>query len=258
MKAETENNEREFENLKKIFEDDIQNLLELTFPNGPVQERHVRQASVIVRRWLCDNELNKLNSYMRSTITFPVLKDKDVLDQASMDPDVDYYLSAGVKFDGKPIWALYHSNSEEAPNWLAMLQGLDVEDTKLSKALKRPVLFFDDSVFTMDEVLRFACNKLGGAHLDSSRDEKTQKLDDAHRYLTFGPPEEAMGGKNIGQIHLPLERHGKEILSGISVIVIVAAAMIINIRFNDVPFIQLASEEPKFLTRVLRGFKRLF
>jgi len=96
----------EFLNLMNLFEEDVRSLIELTFPNGPVQYRHVRQASVIVRRWLCDNELRRITDQIQVPVTFPMLNDTSIFEKVRADPDVDYYLSAGVKFDGKPVWTL--------------------------------------------------------------------------------------------------------------------------------------------------------
>lgn len=231
-----------FLELVNLFEDDVKSLVELTFPNGPVQNRHVRQASVIVRRWLCDNELRRITDQVRVPVTFPMLNDTNIFKRIEDDVDIDYYLSAGVRFDGKPVWALYHSNANEPPKWAHELGSQRVEYMKLGKIMKRPVLHFRGENFSMEKTLRFACNKLGGAHFDPSRDENEKKLDSAARYLTFGPSEDSLQAGEAGEIHLPLEPTGSEVLSGIAVVVIVAASMIVNIHFDGEPFVELKHE----------------
>lgn len=232
----------EFLELLNLFEDDVKSLVELTFPNGPVQNRHVRQASVIVRRWLCDNELRRITDQVRAPVTFPMLNDTSIFERIKDDPDIDYYLSAGVKFDGKPIWALYHSNADEPPKWAHELNSQRIEFVKLSKMMKRPVLHFEGENFSMERTIRFACNKLGGAHFDPSRDEPEKKLNSAACYVTFGPPENSLEPGEAGEIHLPLEPTGSEVLSGIAVVVIVAAAMLVNIHFDGEPLVELSQE----------------
>ncbi len=176
----------ELEKLKQLFEDDLQSLIELTFVHGPVRFRHVRQASVIVRRWLCDNELNKLAKLLGQKVTFPVQDDAYLFEAAKRDPDIEYYLSAGVKFNGYPVMQLYASRAPDQPTWFSNLDQIKTAHVRLGKAMDRPSLYFEGEIFNLGEVLRFACNKLGGAHYDSSRTAREEKLERASRHLTFG------------------------------------------------------------------------
>ena len=235
----SQNAEEQTSEIFRMYEEDVRSVLELTFPNGPVQNRHVRQASVIVRRWLCDNELRHLAREVQAPITFPVLDDTAIFKLVENDADISYYLSAGVKFDGKPIWALYHSYSDMAPPWAGDIRKSKIIMLKLGQALKQPVLHFAGETFSLDATLRFACNKLGGAHYDLTRKGIEEKLDAAARYLTFGPPEEMLATSDLGTIHLPLERTGTEVLSGISVVVIVAATMLVNVHIGGEPVFEL-------------------
>ncbi len=236
--------EAEFLELTNLFEDDVRSLIELTFPNGPVQNRHIRQASVIVRRWLCDNELRRITNQIRVPVTFPMLNDTSLFERAIDDPDIDYYLSAGVRFDGTPIWMLYHSNADKPPNWIHELSSQRIELVKRSKMMNRRVLHFQGEDFSMERILRFACNKLGGAHLDPSREKQEEILESAARYVTFGPPESNIETGEAGEIHLPLEPTGSEALSGIGVTIIVAASMLVNIHFDGNPLFELNQQSP--------------
>lgn len=249
----------DLEKLRRLFEDDIRSLVELTFTNGPVQDRHVRQASVIVRRWLCDNELNQLARLLEVAVTFPVQDDAHLFEAAKKDPDIDYYLSAGVKFNGRPIMQLYASRADHPPRWVELLAKVRHKDVRLGKAMNRPTLYFEGETFSLGEVLRFACNKLGGAHLDHRRDAREEKLERATKHLTFGPPVETLAPGQAGETHLPLEGPGADVLSGISVSVIVAATMLVNICFDGKPVFEIG-DAPQPPTRQpfmdwLRRFK---
>ncbi|TCP90368.1 hypothetical protein C8J31_101206 [Rhizobium sp. PP-CC-2G-626] len=216
----------------EVFEQDIESLLELTYPVGPVKERHIRQASVIVRRWLCDNDLRKLFPGMTDRVTVPVLEDGAWLARVKEDIETDYYLSAGVRFGRGVVWSLYHSQAEEVPDWVSNMASPEIKHEKLGRALNKTALYFRGDVFPMHEVLRYACNKLGGAHLDPSRSERQMKLDDAASFLTFGPPKASISNGRAGKVHLEYEDEGADILSGVAVTVIVAASMLVNLHFD--------------------------
>lgn len=226
--------------LERLFYEDIQNLVDLTFTNGPVEQRNVRQASVIVRRWLCDGDLAKLGSYCSANITVPVLDDDEIIAAASADSDIEYYLSAGVKFNGIPFWSLYSSKSGEVATWASKMLEPCIRQERLGKLMKRKALFYDGTLFDFDEVLRFACNKLGGAHYSTSRNPRQSKLDEAAKFLTVGAPKAALPpDKKVGTVHLGLEGDGSEVLSGIAITVIVAATMLVNVKFDGQPLVMI-------------------
>ena len=227
----------ELETLKRLFEDDRHSLIELTFTNGPVRDRHVRQASVIVRRWLLDNDLAKLTRLLGATATFPVQDDMRLFEAAKNDPDIEYYLSAGVKFNGRPVMQLYASRASHLPAWVADWQKITVIYLRLGKALDRPALLFEGETYNLGEVVKFACNKLGGAHHDATRNAREERLERAAKHLTIGPPADTLPRGLVGETHLPLEQEGADALSGISVSVLVAAAMLVNVCFDGVPML---------------------
>lgn len=107
----------------------------------------------------------------------------------------------------------------------------------------------------MAEVLRFACNKLGGAHLDDRRDDRQALLENASQYVTFGGPQEKLRGGRPGTIHLPLEPQGTEVISGVMVVVIAAAAMLVNIRFDGVPVAVFGTERLTLWQRAIARFQ---
>lgn len=230
--------ENELKMRTEIFQQDLKNLFELTITNGPIQIRHVRQASVIVRRWLCDNELSQITRALNITAKVPALADRNIFLSVQEDKDVRYYLSSGISFDGQAVNGIYHSESDKIPSWFPDFLDVDFEDVSLGKILAKPVLYFDGETFNMGEVLRFACNKLGGAHFDSSRNDRQQKIEDASNYLTIGGPENKLGTTAPSEIHMPLELDSDEWLNGVFVVVIAASAMLLNILFNEEAFLE--------------------
>ncbi|NBZ89282.1 hypothetical protein [Stagnihabitans tardus] len=252
-------NTEEPDQLQRLFEDDLRSLVELTFTNGPVQERHIRQASVIVRRWLCDNELSNLTRRLGVSVTFPVQDDGHLFEKAKNDASIDYYLSVGVKFDGRPMMQLYASRIDTPPTWAAEMATVGVKMVRLGYAMKRPSLFFEGVVFPLDEVVRFACNKHGGAHHDTSRNQREEVLERASRHLTFGPPAETLPAGRKGATHLALERSGTEVLNGTSLVVMVAATMLINIHFDGQPLCEIRPvKQSPLLARAKRRLQSVF
>jgi hypothetical protein len=232
----------ELERLKRLLEADLQSLIELTFTLGPTRERHIRQASVIIRRWLLDNDLNKLSQLLGATATFPVVDDRHLFEAAKNDPDIDYYLSAGVKFNGQPVMQLYASRAPNPPDWVRLWPSMQVADLRLGKAISRPALYFEGETFNLGEVVKFACNKLGGAHHDDKRTAREEKLERAANHLTIGPPADTAPQDQVGETHLPLEEIGADVLSGIAVSVMVAATMLVNIRFDGIPVLDFGGQ----------------
>lgn len=224
-----------------LFEQDLESLYELIVTNSAVQVRHVRQASVIVRRWLCDNELSQITRGLGVKATLPILDDDHIFQKIQSDADVCYYLSSVVKFNGKAISCIYYSESDLPPSWSLELTEVDFKELPLGKILSKRVLYFDNETFKLGDVLRFACNKLGGAHYDSSRNDQQLKIENASNYLTIGGQIEELRSNPPSEIHLVLEPDSDEWLNGVYVVVISAAAMLLNISFNGQPLIALRS-----------------
>lgn len=220
------------------FQEDIDSLRELTFTNGPVQTRHIRQASVILRRWICDNELSQITRDTGLIPTFPVLDDEHIFAAVREDSHVKYYLSAGVKFAGSPIVGVYHSESDAPADWVSEMARAGSSELKLGKAQKKSVLYYEGVIYRFDEVIRFVANKMGGAHTSGLRNDRDSALEDASDYMTFGGPEEHLTTRPPSVIHLPLEPNSKNWMSGLHVVIIAAATMVLNVRFNGEPFFE--------------------
>jgi len=234
----TKGQEKAIDKMLDIFEQDLMSLAELTVTNGPVQLRHVRQASVILRRWLCDNQLSVLAQKISVSATLPVFDDEYIFQLIDTSQDINYYLSAGVKFDGKPVHFLYHSNSDEIAPWLNENFKLEIKELNPSKALNKKVLYYDKIAFNMREVILFVCNKLGGAHYSDGRRERHRTLEKASDYLTFGGELHKMKAPPSSEVHMSIEPDAKEYMSGVFVVVISASAMLLNVRFDGDPVVE--------------------
>lgn len=222
------------------FEEDLHNLADFTFTNGPVQRRHMRLVSTILRRWFCDNDLaTKIGHPLGvSSIEVPVLQDDAIFDRLPTTPEVVYYISAGVKFDGRPFRSLYHSLSDDPPSWQDDVGAVGQDLMKIGKAKRKRVLYFQNTSFRLEEVVRFCANKLGGTHLDHTRDEVQTRLEAAVNYATFGGPLEQLETEPVGQLHFAVEPNSNEWMSAAYVVLVASAAMLLHAHFDGQPIVQ--------------------
>lgn len=219
--------------------------------NSPVLEGEIRAASAILRRWLHEGQLGRLANGLGVSATLPTLRNDRIVAQLGELEDIDYYLAAGVAFNGRPVQSIYSSGLpfEGSPR-------LDVQSTRLvwvkpDAFLAQPCLYFEQRLFSRREVLLFTANKLGGVHFDLRRDEGQARLGRAATYMTFGgPPAAALRGQQ-GVMHLELEPAGREFLSGLHIEVVVAGAALLQVRFDDEPFL-LIRRTPSLTERLRR------
>lgn len=146
-----------------LLEADLLTLRSLVIKkNSPVQEGEVRAASAILRRWLHEGQLGRLANGLGVSATLPTLCNERIVAQLGELKDIDYYLAAGVVFNGTPVQSIYSSTLpyDGAPR-------LDVQSTRLEwlrpdAFLRQPCLYFEQRLFSRREVLLFTANKLGG------------------------------------------------------------------------------------------------
>lgn len=69
-------------------------------------------------------------------------------------------------------------------------------------------------------------------------------LDDLHllpvysaRFLAFGPPDKSLAAETFRSIHVLFAREGSEVVSGLAVIVIAFATMLVNFEFDGKPLL---------------------
>jgi hypothetical protein len=111
----------------------------------------------------------------------------------------------------------------------------------LKKFLAQPRLFHAGNWFTTAEICRFVANKLGGTHIDFDRSGQWEKLDAAHRYFSFGGPELAEPPTG-SELYLVLEPQGKEVLSGLHLEIVAAAASFGQMSMNGEQLVTLNSQ----------------
>ena len=218
-------------------------LFKLVFAhNKPIAAGDIRAASGILRRWLCEGEIGRLCRALGANPTFPVLDNSSVIAAISNVPDVRYYLTGGVKFNGSPVMHIYSSDLAASTSPSLPLGPMPRTLVKTKKFLEQKRVFFEGEFYTCEDIIRFTANKLGGVHLDFHRDERGERIQRAADYLTYGgPPDQIIRGTH-GTIHLALEPQSEEALSGFHVEIIAAATSFLNIQMDGKPLVVFKSK----------------
>jgi hypothetical protein len=224
-------NDEQYDELARLLLADIRALVPLVFPyNTPVSEANIRLMAVLMRRWLVDGDLKKLLAPLKLPALFDVQANGDAKAYAARTGVFRYFLTAGVMMDGRPVAYIYDSPKRPDEIDLGFLREGRTSLT-LKKFLAQPRLFFEDQWFTTEEILRFVANKLGGNHVDFDRSGQWQKLDAANRYMAYGGP--VLPAPPSGtEVYLTLEPTSHEIIGGVHLEVVSAAASFVQVTIG--------------------------
>jgi hypothetical protein len=247
LKTETEVRE-----VYRQLESDLTTLFKLVFTyRKPVTEGDIRIASVILRKWLIDGLLGRLCNAARVEATIPALDNSAPLAALSKHPAIDYFLTAGVRFNGVPVSGIYNSADPFQGEPQIPVDRMQDREMKVSEFLAQKRLYFDRALFSCADIIKFTANKLGGAHFDTKREPHHEQLDRASQYMKYGGPHPSPGWDPGSQIYLVLEPDSSEILSGLHIEIVAAATSFIQIKFGGNPIMKLTTK-PSFRTRLRR------
>jgi hypothetical protein len=226
-----------------ILESDIHTLFKLIMShNRPLTEGDIRAASNILRRWICEGLIGQFCNELHVQPTFPVFDTDPIWKALPSRPNVNYFVTAGVMFDGVPLRGIY--NSTEPPSAVPILPIAEMTQALVGfgafKNQKR--LYFEGDSFSCEEIITFTANKLGGVHLDAKRNSRQEKLERAARFMTFGGPLVENDPRAGSELHLVVEPASREVLSGLHVEIIAAGAAFLQMHLDGVPFVELATK----------------
>ncbi|HEV7880184.1 hypothetical protein [Bradyrhizobium sp.] len=241
----------EYIEMRRLFLDDLRHMGTLIIThNKPVEEASIRSASVILRRWLIEDKLAILAKTVQAEATFPCVDTSPVFEEIPRQPSTEYFLTGGVRFDQGKLCLGVSSFSSPPPESGSLLpiDRLEQKMLTLHQFKSQPRMYFLGTNFSCEEIIKYTANKLGGVHIDFSRqgnekyaqlNEKYAKLDEAAAYMKFGGPL-PQGQLHPSKLYIPLERTGSEILSGAHIEIIAAAASLIQVHFDGKPVMQIS------------------
>ncbi|MGU3544513.1 hypothetical protein [Methylobacterium sp. A52T] len=245
--------EAQYAEMAELLFADMRALVPLAFShNRPVSEANIRLMAVLMRRWLVDGDLQKLLAPLRQPASFYVKSNSIAVEYGNRSNAFSYFLTAGVKVSGQPIHYVYDSPLGENEVDRSFFND---EYTKLPLKgfLAQPRLFYQKTWFNTGQILRFVANKLGGNHLDFDRSGAWERLDAANRYMRYGGPELAEPPEG-SMIYLRLEPTSDEIIGGVHLEVLAAAASFVQMEIGGEQLCTLKSEAS--LISKLRGLLR--
>lgn len=227
-----------------ILESDIGTLFKLIVSHKkPLMEGDIRAASNILRRWICEGLIGQLCNELQVQPTFPVFDNDPIWKSLPSRPSVNYYLTAGVMFDGVLLLGI-HSSTEPASS-APILPVAEMKQTLVGfgafKNQKR--LYFENDYFSCEEIITFTANKLGGVHLNSKRNSRQEKLERAARFMTFGGPLVENDPRVGTELHLMVEPTSKEVISGLHIEIIAAGASFLQMHVDGIPFVELVTKK---------------
>jgi hypothetical protein len=237
----------------RVLQADLEALVALTFThNEPVLESRIRLAATILRRWLADGDLQRLLDAARLQALFPTCCTDDAVAYATA-ARFHYLLAAGIHLDGRPIFHIGDSplDRQEIDYGFAVPKPANLT---LKKFLSQRRLFFEGRWFTRKQIISFVANKLGGNHLDFTRDGDFEALDRANRWMAFGGPEldDIPPGS---ERYLILEPKSQEILGGAHLEILAAAASFARVEIDGKP-LQLLTFSTSLVNELRKRFRR--
>jgi hypothetical protein len=233
----------------RMLESDLDSLFKLVFTyRKPLAEGDIRLASVILRKWLTDGLLGHYCHVGGVSPTLEALDTIEICDAVAAHPHVNYFLAAGIMANGRPIESIYNATIPYPGKPLISIK-MKRREFQLQDFLRQKRMYFEGDFYTCEDIIKYVANKLGGAHLDFSR-EKFQGIERAAAYMTYGGrlPDPA---NPPSPMYIILEPESKEILSGAHVEIIAAAASLVNLRLNGKPILVL-TKHPSLRTRLRR------
>ena len=246
--------EAEVREVYRQLESDLTTLFKLVFTHRkPVTEGDIRIASVILRKWLIDGLLGRLCNAAKVEATIPVLDNSAPLAALPNYPAIDYFLTAGVRFNGVPVLGIYNSADPFRGEPQIPVDRMQEHEIKVSEFLAQKRLYFDGSLFSCDDIIKFTANKLGGAHFDTRREPHHEELDRASQYMKYGGPHPSPEWDPGSQLYIVLEPDSNEVLSGLHIEIVAAATSFIQIRFGGNPIMKLTTKV-SLRTRLRRLF----
>lgn len=248
-------NSDQYAEFARLLEGDLNELVELCFPhNKPVTEAKVRQTAVILRRWLLDGDLQRLLDPLRLGAKFHVQDNEPAKAYLDRTSGFRYLLTANIMMNGRPTRYIYDTTLDPLvvkhdafrARWIGL---------SLKKFLAQPRIFHEGHWFSTGQIIRFVANKLGGNHVDFDRGGEWEHLDRANEYFKYGGPALAQPPSGA-RLYLQLEPASFEVIGGVHVEVIAAAASFVQMEIGGTPLRRLtcksnlANELRKIFRRV--------
>lgn len=229
-------NDEELDEHYRMLESDLESLFKLIVTHRkPVSEGDIRLASVILRKWLIDGQLGRLCNAAGVKASFFTAENSQVCAALLKTPEVDYYLTGGLRMNGVIVQNIYNANVPPPKVPLLPVDTVGEIEVSFREFMKQKRLYFEGTFFSCEDIIKFTANKLGGAHLDFDRPGAFAQLNRAATYMMYGGPEKPVRHAGPTHLYMVLEPASTEILSGLHLEIIAASASLLHVRLGGQP-----------------------
>ncbi len=147
--------------------------------NQVIADDSLRRSSNVLRNLIVYGKLLKAAKMMNIEIKI-LLHDSNRKDSLDSVGNTTFYQAGGAKYKGLKISKFQELNketsNEEAKKMYKLSKKQKNRPIKLSEYLKQPSFIIHGQIIYPEDVIKYVCNKLGGAHYDTSRKSKETKF----------------------------------------------------------------------------------
>lgn len=153
---------KEFDEHHRMLNSDLHSLFKLVFAyRKPLAEGDVRLASVILRKWLVGGLLGHFCKVAGVKPAFLALDTEEVCNALVGHPNINYFLTGGIRADGVPVQGIYHANVPSKKRPLIPVDAIKTKEFSLREFLGQKRLYFEGTFFSTEDIIKFTANKLG-------------------------------------------------------------------------------------------------
>jgi len=238
--------------LQALLESDLSTLYGLVNTFGtPLTDGNIRAASGILRRWFGESLIGRLCNDLGLTPTFPVLDNAAALKTAALDPNIDYFLTAGVRLQDAPVMFIYNSSAPPPDRQLFSRPDAPYVLMSTGAFLDQRRVYFEGNFISTRDIITFTANKLGGVHFDGRRNERQAILQRAADFMTYGGPLNQINREPPGPLYMSIEPNGREILSGFHLEIIAAASSFVHLHMDGQQLVNFPPRRKRWISRLL-------
>ena len=193
---------------KKVLEDLV--YLKETWKKE-IDETIIRQSSHILRSLLVESELMKVKNALNAKLRILV---SNYTKLTSNNQNMKFFMPGGATFDAKPkITNFKIINRALSETEVTQLHKQMITDEKnlvqINKFCKAIAFIIDGTQITKDELIKYVCNKLGGVHYDTKRNDKF--LD--KKYKLLDGINKSMAVQSLNPVYSSIQGIGQDIVN---------------------------------------------
>jgi hypothetical protein len=201
----------------------------------------IAQCSVILRKWICENNLAVLAKEIGVNVSFDV--DDTNIFRDLINCDYEYFIFSGLNYDDIQLRMAYSYDKPDGPDedvYIA-LENMKTTNLRISQFKNQKNISFKGTWFSFEETIKFICNKKGGAHFGENQNSKDKILDETWNYVKFGDPIYS----EISNQFVVVENMKNRIVSLPEINLVIVACYFIRLKIDNAEVIEFSDKKPQ-------------